>query len=434
VTERSTNNPLTIFGAGLTTASAVAFIAYSVADAIGWIENPYAGLIGFALIPALFILGLLLIPLGAWRESRRRQRGHGPWTWPALDFGRPTTRRVAMAVTVLTFVNIAIVAVAGFGAVHYMESTKFCGQVCHEPMKPQFTAHQTGVHASIKCVACHVGPGASGAVKAKLAGTRQLFQVATGTVPRPIHAAGRVPAAAGTCVTCHRPGYTSGDTTRVIREYADDEANTETVTTLDMLTTKIHWHARPDVQVEYAVSDKDPNVVTYVKATQAGKAATEFFGPGNTTPASNLRRMDCLSCHSRPAHAFAATAERTVDNAIGAGLISRSLPFIRKESVAALKANYDSEAAAMAGISKHLTTFYSSGNRQPAADLAPAIAAVQRLYASNVFPEMKITWGTHIPQNSHVDAPGCFRCHTDEHKSPSGKVITQDCENCHKQR
>ena len=431
---RRTHNPLTIIGAGLTTASAVAFIAYYVAEALGFLENPYAGLIGFVLFPALFVLGLLLIPLGMWQESRRRRQGRGPWTWPVLNFGSQTTRRVAAAVAVLTFINLAIVAVASFGAVHYMESTEFCGQVCHEPMKPQFTAHQVGAHAAVKCVSCHVSPGASGAVKAKLAGTRQLYQVALGTIPRPIHAEGRVPAAADTCVQCHRAGFTPRDTSKVIREYADDEANTETVTTLDMLTTRIHWHARADVRVEYAVSEKDRNQVTYVKASQGGGAATEYFGPGVTAAGTTLRRMDCLTCHSRPAHAFAATAERTVDNAIGAGLISRSLPFVRRESVAALKANYDSEAAAMAGISKHLTSFYSSGNRASAADLAAAIAAVQRLYSSNVFPEMKITWGTHVPQNSHIDAPGCFRCHTDEHKAKSGKAITQDCENCHKQR
>ena len=434
MTPRRTHNPLTIFGAGLTTASAVAFIAFYVAEVLGFIENPYAGLIGYGLIPALFVLGLLLIPLGAWKESRRRRKGHEAWSWPVLNFGSQTTRRVGAAIAVLTFINLGIVAVASFGAVHYMESTQFCGQVCHEPMKPQFTAHQVGAHASVKCVACHVSPGASGAVKAKLAGTRQLYQVAMGTVPRPIHAEGRVPTAADTCVQCHRAGFTPRDTTKVIREYADDEANTETVTTLDLLTTKIHWHARPDVQVEYAVSDKDPNQVTYVKASTSGGAVTEYFGPGVTAAATNLRRMDCLSCHSRPAHAFAATAERTVDNAIGAGLISRSLPYIRRESVAALKASYDRESAAMAGISKHLTSFYASAKSAPADELARAITEVHRLYQSNVFPDMKITWGTYLPQNSHVDAPGCFRCHTDEHKASSGKVISQDCELCHKQR
>ena len=55
MTTRRTHNPLTIIGAGLTTASAVAFIAYYVAEALGFLENPYAGLLGFVLFPALFV-------------------------------------------------------------------------------------------------------------------------------------------------------------------------------------------------------------------------------------------------------------------------------------------------------------------------------------------------------------------------------------------
>jgi hypothetical protein len=30
-----------------------------------------------------------------------------------------------------------------------------------------------------------------------------------------------------------------------------------------------------------------------------------------------------------------------------------------------------------------------------------------------------------------MDFPGCFRCHDDDHKSTSGKVIGQDCSACH---
>ena len=116
-------------------------------------------------------------------------------------------------------------------------------------------------------------------MRAKLAGTRQLFQVAAGNFPRPIRAEGRVPAAADTCVTCHRPGFAPRDTAKVIREYADDEANTETVTTLDMLTARIHSaHARPGARVEYAVSASDPKVVTYVRTSEANGPATEYFG------------------------------------------------------------------------------------------------------------------------------------------------------------
>ena len=141
-------NPLTLIGAGLTTAGAVAFITYFVIDSLGLLENPYAGLFGYVFLPGLFILGLLLIPVGMWREGRRRARGRGSWPWPLLNFGSSTTRRVSAAVAILTLVNLGIVAVAGFGAAHYMDSTEFCGQVCHEPMKPQFIAHQVGAHAS----------------------------------------------------------------------------------------------------------------------------------------------------------------------------------------------------------------------------------------------------------------------------------------------
>ena len=39
----------------------------------------------------------------------------------------------------------------------------------------------------------------------------------------------------------------------------------------------------------------------------------------------------------------------------------------------------------------------------------------QRLYSENVFPRMKITWGTYTNQLFHVDDTGCFRCHDDTH-------------------
>jgi hypothetical protein len=219
----------------------------------------------------------------------------------------------------------------------------------------------------------------------------------------------------------------------VIKEYADDEANTETVTTFDMLTTRIHnAHASPEVRVEYAVSTTDADTVTYVRAVRGG-AATEYFKPGVAAPPPTLRTMDCLSCHSRPAHAFGATAERTVNDAMGSGALSRALPYLRRESVALLKAGYESEAAGLAAIEQGLTKFYS-GKNASSADVTRAIAETQRLFKSNVFPEMKITWGTHPVQIGHTDFPGCFRCHSDELKAPSGKLVSQDCEICHKQR
>lgn len=426
-------NPISLIGAALTTACALAFVMYVLAEAFGLVVSPYGGLFGFVILPALFVLGLLLIPFGMWREARRRRLGKAPWGWPVFDFGNRSTRRVALAVALLTLVNLGIIAVAGLGATHYMETTQFCGQVCHVPMKPQFVAHQAGAHSRVDCVDCHVSPGVRGMVRAKLNGSRQLYQVAVGNYPRPIHADGRVPGASDTCVHCHRPGFASRDLTRVFRDYGEDEANTETATTFDMLVSRIHWHARADVAVEYAVSATDVNVVTYVRTSQGGGAPVEYFAPNVTAaPAGPLKKMDCLDCHSRPAHAFSATAERAVDRAIAAGEIDRAVPFVRQQTVAALKAEYDSEAAAVAAIEKRLTDFYAARGKSP--QVAAAIAAAQRLYRINVFPEMKVTWGTHLPQIGHFDAPGCFRCHDDEKKTREGKLVRQDCDLCHRER
>jgi hypothetical protein len=44
---------------------------------------------------------------------------------------------------------------------------------------------------------------------------------------------------------------------------------------------------------------------------------------------------------------------------------------------------------------------------------------------------MRVTWGTHSNNRGHMDAPGCFRCHDDQHKTSSGEVIRQDCDLCH---
>ena len=57
--------------------------------------------------------------------------------------------------------------------------------------------------------------------------------------------------------------------------------------------------------------------------------------------------------------------------------------------------------------------------------------ALQEIYSRNVFPEMKVTWGTYPNNLGHQNFPGCFRCHDDNHKSQAGKTITQDCSACH---
>ena len=84
---------------------------------------------------------------------------------------------------------------------------------------------------------------------------------------------------------------------------------------------------------------------------------TEYFADGVTAAdvaGKPRRRMDCTDCHNRPAHAYSSTPEREVDRAIGDGLIDATLPFVRREAVRALAADYPSRETALAGIEQSM--------------------------------------------------------------------------------
>ena len=427
-------NPVSIAGAWITTLAAFAFLGYLGAEAFGLLDSPYSGLLGFAVVPAMFVAGLLLIPFGMWREGRRRKQGNPAWRWPAIDLQLRRSRIILATVVFLTLVNVVVVAVAGLGVTHYMESTTFCGQACHEPMQPEFAAHQVFAHSNVGCVSCHVGPGARGTIKAKMNGMRQMYLYFTGTHNRPIPVpAHGLPVAADTCERCHTPGHANRDTTRTMRTFADDEANTESANEVVLHMAKNHWHARKDITVEYVTTDAKRESIPYVRVTDARGQVTEYFAPDTKAPpAGETRRMDCLDCHTRPAHTFSPTVESAVDRAMAAGEIPRTLPFVHREAIAALKAEYPSQSAATEGIKQHLMGFYK--DRSDGA-VQQAVAATTRLYTTNVFPSMKITWGTYQSQMGHSQLTGCFRCHDDEHKTRDGKAaIRQDCALCHKEQ
>ena len=145
--------------------------------------------------------------------------------------------------------------------------------------------------------------------------------------------------------------------------------------------------------------------------------------------------MDCIDCHSRPAHSFGETPEREVDAAITRGQIDRGLPFIRREAVRALAASYPAREAAAAEIDKSiraaLQTSASTSVDQQA--LGRAIAATQAIYNRSIFPTMNVTWGSYANQRGHTTSNGCFRCHDDSHAAQDGSVISADCELCHTQ-
>src|SRR4026208_65854 len=97
-----------------------------------------------------------------------------------------------------------------------------------------FAAHQSGLHSRVSCVQCHVELGAQGFLKAKLHGTNQLRLAMTDRYPRPLQSPSQEgrPNVYTSCEQCHWPDRFIGDVVKVVYEFADDEANTKTMTSL----------------------------------------------------------------------------------------------------------------------------------------------------------------------------------------------------------
>ena len=370
----SLRNPLSIAGAALTTVTSVLFLIVFLADLFGWHTNPYLGILFFLIMPAFFVFGLLLIPLGAWLDRRRRRKGKAPLDvrWPSIDFNDPQQRSFAGLVLLGTCANAIIVSLATYRGVQYMDSVQFCGQVCHEVMKPEFTAYQDSPHSRVACVECHIGPGASWFARSKVSGTRQVFAVMFNTFPRPIPSpVQNLRPAREVCEQCHWPGDFRGDKRVRIAEYADDEASTETVTTLQVhvgggsdrmgAAQGIHWHMNPGNRIEYIATDDKREVIPYVRLTDRYGTVKEFVADGVTPDQlakGERRRMDCMDCHNRPSHPIAPTPEKAVDEAIAATEIPHTVPFVRREAVTVLKASYPSQEAAGEAIERGMREFY----------------------------------------------------------------------------
>jgi hypothetical protein len=442
-----TRNIVSLIGAAIVTASGILIITLFSLELFGFRGTPYIGILAYVILPAIFILGLLLIPIGIARQRRRDQRaqarGEAPAAFPVIDLNETRTRNRALVFLALTAVNIVILATATYKGVETMDSTSFCGQACHSVMAPEYTAYQRSAHASVRCAECHIGPGAGWFVKSKLSGSWQLaavtFNLYPTPIPTPVH---NLRPARETCEQCHWPSKFVGDRLKVIDGSQDDEKNTPVKTVLLMhvggrqgtAAQGIHWHVDRGVQIRYLSDEKRETIYEVELRTADGK--TSHYKVDGAKPAATAawRVMDCVDCHNRPSHTFR-LPEPEVDQALADGRIDRGLPFVRREAVRLLKVSYPSQDAARQGIADGLQAFYTKEYPQVAGDKAAAIRnaakVLDTVYRSNVFPSMKIGWGTYPNHIGHESSPGCFRCHDDAHKTAEGKTISQDCSTCH---
>ena len=439
-------NPVSLVGVALATSLFFTMVVFYIATSVGVAPNPYVGIVAFLVLPGIFLLGLVLIPIGMIRKRRREVReGLLPLRYPDLDFNRPELRRVFSFVVLATGINGIVLLNGSYRGVEYMNSVTFCGEVCHSVMEPEFTAYQYSPHARVACVSCHIGPGASWFVRSKLSGVRQIFAVTLDTFSRPIPTPIEdLRPARETCEQCHWPSKFTGSLLTVRPRFAEDEKNTATKTVLLLKVgggtaqgRGIHSaHLDLAREITYLATDPQRQQIPWVRHVSPGGETREYATPewDKDFSKGELRVMDCVDCHNRPTHTFQ-LPEQALDEVLATGRVDSSLPFLKKKAVELLKQPYPSQAAAAEGLRRGLTEYYRETypdvwNRQRES-VELAIQAIQEIYRRNVFPAMKVEWGTYPNNLGHMNSPGCFRCHDDNHLNAQGSALTQDCNTCH---
>ena len=439
---RATRQWVSAIGVGLATFAAISFLAILALELSGWALGNYVGIISYLILPAIFLFGLLLIPIGL-RALRKREQAGKPAGFPVLNFNDPRVRTTALIVFLLTVVNLMILSVATFKGVAVLESDAFCGTTCHKVMQPEAVAHLTSAksdtaaaHAEVYCVDCHVGEGAGHFLKSKLRGAGQMVQFITGRYSRPVPEP--TPVLSSICTRCHAAERFTEDRLQILRKYGDEQKAIEKVTIYLMRVGGLRdgkWdgaHQHNGMKVRY-LADSKRATITEIEATRTDGSTAKYVKKDTPAPAgAEWFEMGCTDCHNRPAHRFS-TPQAIVNSALSRGAISKDLPFIGREAVAALKASYPSREEAKKAIPATLLTSYQRLVPDLDADGKAKVEAAGKVlaaeWARNNFPEMKVTWGTY---SNYLGHDGCFRCHDEKHANAKGDVVTQRCSGaCH---
>ncbi len=464
-----TRSPIGLLGTILAGTSGFLIVTLILWESIGAAAHPYLGIITYMVLPVFFVIGLVLIFAGIRRQRRRlaARLDSGEIVvaeFPIIDLNNDRTRAWLISAGAFGATAAVILSLATAKGVEYVDSNAFCGETCHV-MEPEFTAYQRSPHARVHCVECHVGSGARFFLKAKVSGVRQVYRLWTDTyerpIPTPVH---DLRPSTATCEHCHWPTKFVGDRTQLINKFRSDSANTPLLSVLllhvggQTLGTSrgIHWHVDPANEVSYLSDPSREDIQEVVlrgpdgtekrwfnfAPDAPGTTAVETYGseadPGDEgadTPPAVWRTMDCVDCHNRPTHVYW-TPEQAVDQAFLRGAISTELPFGRREGLRLLKGDYESRDEALADIAAGIEEFYAENfpeiARDRPADVAEAGEVLGILWATNVFPEMNVTWGTYPDHLGHPGFKGgCLRCHTSTMQTEDGQGISTDCALCH---
>jgi hypothetical protein len=418
------------------------------ADIIFHKEEPYNSLVTYMILPGVLMSGIMMILGGILLEWRRRHKAK-PGEYPALpviDINQGWQRRRVTIGLMIATLFFGLSAIGTYRAYHFTESPTFCGLVCHQVMRPEHTAYQYSAHARVSCAECHIGSGAEWYVKAKFSGLRQVWAMATHTYHTPIETPVKnLRPAQGTCEQCHWPEKFSDSLEKTIWHFSPDEANTAVRYNLLLkvgggvpeagMGHGIHWHINPQVTVRYWARDRQRLDIPYIEVRNGKNPPRVYRTPDCPDPlpkGAELRRMDCIDCHNRPAHIYR-SPRQLVDLSLANGILDTSLPYLKRYATDLLEQRYPDTPAAMTAIAKGFEEKYQGRSQGPRGKelLQRNVDWLQTLYKRNFFPEQGVDWRAYPNHLGHYEFPGCMRCHDDKHQSADKHTIPSNCNLCH---
>lgn len=352
----------------------------------------------------------------------------------------------------------------------YSESASFCTS-CHT-MEPERKSYHAGTHADVECGECHVRPGLGGWVSAKVAGLYELKQLIFNTHTRPLSPIEhpKLPPTEETCQKCHQMDVINqaGNPVRTILKvkYKDDLNNTAETVALTLrprshveagaltgaeqfkaLARGFHWHVAEGLEFYseglkgeiplVQLKDENGQVSSWISMHEIGQQEYVNLDIKRLKNELELETMDCIDCHNRVGHDIQ-DPESAVDDAITAGKIAQTLPYIKSNAVRVIKGSYKTVEAADKAIDSWATRYstraaLSAGDKKK---LATAVAAIKEIYREVISTGMNTSSEAFPNFFGHKDEGGCFRCHDGAHfKVVNGKLtnerIPSTCSTCH---
>ncbi|MDH4262069.1 MAG: hypothetical protein OEV78_03385 [Spirochaetia bacterium] len=354
-------------------------------------------------------------------------------------------------ITVTIGLAFIFIVLSSSSVIEYTESNHFCANACHDTMQPEAVTHLNSSHSRVKCVECHISAGTSSFFHAKFSGLSRAFKVVLNIHKKPIHILRPLHPSRSSCENCHWTSKLSGDRLFTHIRYDESREDNKALYTamllkvggksgIDHKSRGIHWHTDDNLKIKYKTAADDSDVVwieeTNQKTGEKITFATEQYSTESSHKNLLFKDMSCTDCHNRVAHP-AKSPEKALDEAITKGVVSRSLPWIKKQGLDFLTAEHktsDLRSEAKTFLFDYYNKKYPDKVNQWSELITQAAEAISEVYESNIFSGMKITWDTYASNVGHMAAPGCFRCHNDTLVGigeSKGASIRSDCTLCH---